>query len=347
MCNGAVEYLDAEEEETAMICMTPEDLELYPSRSKAGVCQSMTMISDDPEQASQDQDEPDYAHLHSLRNSSQHDSGCLRQHHSVPDHNQVSQPCRLSHSLLHSPPVTPTNPPWVSKPWVSSSPTLVAAWIPWPTFSTTRRSLWRPLDPWSFCKFRELPAGQNAIVAIACYSGYNQEDSVIMNQSSIDRGLFRSLFYRSYTDQEKKVGLNVRGSSSRSHCVRDCFGSSTAHMTSLTTMVSSHPAVRVSGEDIIIGKTAPIDTRQPGARPAHKQSTRSATSPRRCEARRMASLTQVILTTNADRLEVCQGSSANDEDPANWRQVCLSSRSERHHWYHLSARRHALHDERV
>lgn len=39
---------------------------------------------------------------------------------------------------------------------------------------------------------------QNAVVAIACYSGYNQEDSVIMNQSSIDRGFFRSIFYRSY-----------------------------------------------------------------------------------------------------------------------------------------------------
>ncbi len=56
-----------------------------------------------------------------------------------------------------------------------------------------------------FLRFRELPAGQNAIVAILCYSGYNQEDSVIMNQSSIDRGLFRSIFYRSYMDQEKKV----------------------------------------------------------------------------------------------------------------------------------------------
>lgn len=49
-----------------------------------------------------------------------------------------------------------------------------------------------------YLHFRELPAGINAIVAIACYSGYNQEDSVIMNQSSIDRGLFRSIFYRSY-----------------------------------------------------------------------------------------------------------------------------------------------------
>jgi DNA-directed RNA polymerase II subunit RPB2 len=60
-----------------------------------------------------------------------------------------------------------------------------------------------------YLKFRELPAGQNAIVAIACYSGYNQEDSVIMNQSSIDRGLFRSLFYRAYTEQEKRIGVNV------------------------------------------------------------------------------------------------------------------------------------------
>lgn len=44
-----------------------------------------------------------------------------------------------------------------------------------------------------FLRFNELPAGINAIVAILCYGGYNQEDSVIMNGSSIDRGLFRSV----------------------------------------------------------------------------------------------------------------------------------------------------------
>ena len=49
----------------------------------------------------------------------------------------------------------------------------------------------------------ELPNGLNAVVAIASYSGYNQEDSVIMNQSAIDRGLFRSTFYRSYKEGEK------------------------------------------------------------------------------------------------------------------------------------------------
>jgi DNA-directed RNA polymerase II subunit RPB2 len=56
-----------------------------------------------------------------------------------------------------------------------------------------------------FFSFNELPAGINAIVAILSYTGYNQEDSVIMNQSGIDRGLFRSVFYRSYRDQESNI----------------------------------------------------------------------------------------------------------------------------------------------
>ena len=43
------------------------------------------------------------------------------------------------------------------------------------------------------------------IVAIGSYTGYNQEDSVILNQSSIDRGLFRSTYYRTYKDDEKKL----------------------------------------------------------------------------------------------------------------------------------------------
>lgn len=55
---------------------------------------------------------------------------------------------------------------------------------------------------------KHTPNGLMAIVAIATYTGYNQEDSIIMNQSSIDRGLFKSTFYRSYKDEEKKNQVN-------------------------------------------------------------------------------------------------------------------------------------------
>ena len=55
-----------------------------------------------------------------------------------------------------------------------------------------------------FMKLENIPSGQNAIVAILSYSGYNQEDCVILNQSAIDRGLFRSLYFRTYKEQETK-----------------------------------------------------------------------------------------------------------------------------------------------
>ena len=46
--------------------------------------------------------------------------------------------------------------------------------------------------------------GSNLCVAIMCYSGYNQEDSVILNQSAIDRGLLRCFSYRTIIVEEKK-----------------------------------------------------------------------------------------------------------------------------------------------
>jgi DNA-directed RNA polymerase II subunit RPB2 len=40
--------------------------------------------------------------------------------------------------------------------------------------------------------FLDMPYGENAVVAIMSYTGYNQEDSLVVNQTAIDRGLFRA-----------------------------------------------------------------------------------------------------------------------------------------------------------
>ncbi|MEK6927772.1 MAG: DNA-directed RNA polymerase subunit B'' [Nanoarchaeota archaeon] len=46
------------------------------------------------------------------------------------------------------------------------------------------------------------PAGQNLVVALMPYDGYNMEDAVVLNNSSIDRGMGRSSFFRPYGSTE-------------------------------------------------------------------------------------------------------------------------------------------------
>ena len=52
------------------------------------------------------------------------------------------------------------------------------------------------LDKWS--------NGMNAIVAVMCYTGFNQEDSIIVNKGSIERGLFGISYSKTHTASEKK-----------------------------------------------------------------------------------------------------------------------------------------------
>jgi DNA-directed RNA polymerase beta subunit len=55
-------------------------------------------------------------------------------------------------------------------------------------------------------KFDEMIHGSNPIVAIMTWTGFNQEDSVILNKSSIDRGLFSATTYKTITEEERKRG---------------------------------------------------------------------------------------------------------------------------------------------
>jgi len=53
----------------------------------------------------------------------------------------------------------------------------------------------------------KLPFGENLIVAIACYSGFNQEDSIIINKASMQRGMFNMTYLKTVVDAES----NSRG----------------------------------------------------------------------------------------------------------------------------------------
>jgi len=77
-------------------------------------------------------------------------------------------------------------------------------------FDTTAKSLAYPTRPLfetqinSMIGTTEQPAGDTVIVAIMTYGGYNQEDAIIFNKASIERGLFHMVIYRSYKSSEVK-----------------------------------------------------------------------------------------------------------------------------------------------
>jgi DNA-directed RNA polymerase II subunit RPB2 len=53
-------------------------------------------------------------------------------------------------------------------------------------------------------KLNEIPSGVNITVAIMSYTGYNQEDSLLVNKGSIDRGLFMASIYHTEKDEDKQ-----------------------------------------------------------------------------------------------------------------------------------------------
>lgn len=56
----------------------------------------------------------------------------------------------------------------------------------------------------------DLPTGQNAVVAIMCWKGYGQEDSIIVNQSALDRGFGRADRYKTVKDTTSSNRDSIR-----------------------------------------------------------------------------------------------------------------------------------------
>jgi len=53
-------------------------------------------------------------------------------------------------------------------------------------------------------QLNKIPSGTNVVVAIMTHTGYNQEDSLLFNKGSIDRGLFVTTIYHTEKDEDKQ-----------------------------------------------------------------------------------------------------------------------------------------------
>ena len=54
-------------------------------------------------------------------------------------------------------------------------------------------------------ELNQIPSGCQVIVAIMTHTGYNQEDSILFNKESVDRGLFQATIYHTEKDEDKKI----------------------------------------------------------------------------------------------------------------------------------------------
>jgi len=104
----------------------------------------------------------------------------------------------------------------------------------------------------------KLPSGVNAIVAIMTHTGFNQEDSIMINQSALDRGLFTSTYYKALRDVcnknhstgEEEIFTNPNDKTEKKPYCYDKLGENG--------FIPKN--TYVTGNDVIVGKVMPKKT---------------------------------------------------------------------------------------
>ncbi|MEK6837582.1 MAG: DNA-directed RNA polymerase subunit B, partial [Nanoarchaeota archaeon] len=101
------------------------------------------------------------------------------------------------------------------------------------------------------------PQGQNVVIAIMSYKGYNMEDGVVMNKASVERGLGRSIFFRSYVTEEKKYWgiekdeIKIPDKSIGGYRTEEAY----AHLAKDGII---NREIEVTSGDVLVGKVSPL-----------------------------------------------------------------------------------------
>ena len=102
------------------------------------------------------------------------------------------------------------------------------------------------------------PAGQNCVVAVLPFDGYNIEDAIVLSRASVDRGLARTFFYRIYDAEAKQYPGGMRDSFEIPNAednIRGYKGERAYRQLEDDGIIASEATVE--GSDILIGKTSP------------------------------------------------------------------------------------------
>jgi DNA-directed RNA polymerase subunit B' len=101
------------------------------------------------------------------------------------------------------------------------------------------------------------PAGQNICIAVMCYDGWNLNDAIVMNKSSVERGLFRSYYFRTYETLKKRYWggqedeIKIPEPGVKGHRGEDAYKD-------LDKDGIINPETPVESDSVLIGKISPL-----------------------------------------------------------------------------------------
>ena len=112
--------------------------------------------------------------------------------------------------------------------------------------------------PMGLIGIEDRPAGVNCVVAVLPFDGYNIEDSVVLSKQSVERGLARSIFYRTYSASARTYDGGISDTFERPDPAMPPLGySGEARYARLDRTGSAAIGARIEPGDIVIGRTGP------------------------------------------------------------------------------------------